>query len=87
METKVECNDLAVCAHALQFSCGCDRSSRTYLEFCGELTESRILHVGFSALRVYALLDGEYLMTALVLLLNVAPFATNIVSNRVSCRH
>ncbi|KAI0825865.1 hypothetical protein BC629DRAFT_31379 [Irpex lacteus] len=32
----------------------------------------------FSALRVYALLDGKYIVTALVLLLNVVPCATNI---------
>ncbi len=52
-----------------------------------ELTDSQILDAGFSALRVYALLDGKYIVTALVLLLNVVPFATNIVSTRVSCIH
>lgn len=52
-----------------------------------QLTDSQILDAGFSALRVYALLDGKYFVTALVLLLNVVPFAANIVSTRVSCRH
>lgn len=50
-----------------------------------ELADSPNLDAGFSALRVYALLDGKYLVTALVLLLNVVPFATNLVSTRVSC--
>ncbi|KAI0769492.1 hypothetical protein BC629DRAFT_1292144, partial [Irpex lacteus] len=34
---------------------------------------------GFSALRVYALLDGKYLMASIVFLLNLAPFASNLV--------
>ncbi|KAI0769502.1 hypothetical protein BC629DRAFT_785704 [Irpex lacteus] len=34
----------------------------------------------FSALRVYALSDGRFLMASVVLLLNVVPFATNMVS-------
>ncbi len=52
-----------------------------------ELADSRIIDTGFSALRVYALLDGKYIVTALVLLLNVVPFAANIVSTGVSYRH
>lgn len=35
---------------------------------------------GFSALRVYALLNGRYLVACLVFLLNLVPFAINMVS-------
>ena len=35
---------------------------------------------GFSALRVYALLDGRKLLAAIVFLLNLVPFAVNLVS-------
>ncbi|KAI0769500.1 hypothetical protein BC629DRAFT_1533270 [Irpex lacteus] len=34
----------------------------------------------FSSLRVYALLDGKYIMAGIVLLLNLVPFGTNMVS-------
>ena len=35
---------------------------------------------GFSALRVYALLDGRKFLAGVVLLLNLVPFALNLVS-------
>lgn len=41
----------------------------------------RLLNIGFSSLRVYALLLGnKYLIASMVLLLNLVPFATNMVS-------
>ena len=36
---------------------------------------------GFSALRVYALLDGKKLIAVVVFLLNLVPFVTNLVSD------
>ncbi|KAI0738123.1 hypothetical protein BC629DRAFT_1300472, partial [Irpex lacteus] len=38
----------------------------------------------FSSLRVYALLDGKYVIAGIVFLLNLVPFATNMVSLTVS---
>lgn len=34
----------------------------------------------FAALRVYALLDGKYVMACIIFLLNLVPFGTNMVS-------
>ncbi len=39
-----------------------------------------MLVTGFSALRVYALLDGKYIVAGTVFILNLVPLATNIVS-------
>ena len=36
---------------------------------------------GFSALRVYALLDGKKLIAGVVFLLNLVPFVTNLVGH------
>ena len=38
------------------------------------------LRLGFSSLRVHALLDGQMIVAGLVLLLNLVPLATNLVS-------
>ncbi len=45
-----------------------------------------ILNAGFSALRVYALSDGKYVTTGTVLVLNLVPFATNMVSKTITAK-
>lgn len=48
-----------------------------FLRYDGDMTGSETV---FAALRVYALLNSKVLPAVVVLLLNLVPFATNIVS-------
>ncbi len=47
------------------------------------MTDFGILDAGFSALRIYALLDGKYVIAGIALALNLVPFATNLVSTAI----
>lgn len=68
----------------IQYLClACERSG-TEPRMHYELTNLQISNAGFSALRVYALLDGKYLIAGIVLLLNLVPFATNMVSTTMT---
>ncbi len=57
-------------------------SARKFVIFCSkEFTDSFILEIVLSALRIYALSDGKHIVAGLVLALNLVPFATNMVRN------
>lgn len=62
----------------LCLACECSPALPIYLE----PADFRALNMaGFSALRVYALSNGKYLPAGIVLLLNLVPFGTNMVSS------